>query len=504
MPIEITVPRLGWTMEEGTFVGWLKQDGEPVRSGEPLFTLDGDKALQDVEAIDSGILRIPPDGPKPGSTVRVGALLGFLMTGNEARKPWEPAAPLAAEIPAPSPKPLAVPSLALAPESIQPSRPAQRFAVTPRALRAAVERSIDWAGVRGTGRGGRIRERDILAAASLPERPEIIQASSARVVITDWTFPDLAVEEGILKPLGHEVVSRQCKTEADLISLVADADCVITQFGRLSATVVAAMAKARAIIRYGIGVDNVDLEAARGRGIPVCNVPDYCIDEVADQTLAFILAATRQVVPHTNRVRDGQWGLAVPLAKMQALRDLTVGLVGLGRIGREVVRRLAPFKCQLLAFDPVVSAADVERAGARPVASFDELLEKCDVLTLHCPSTPQTRRLVNSTALARLKPGAILINVARGDLVDTAALVEALQSGHLAAAALDVCDPEPIPGDHPLLKLPGVILAPHIASTSPRAVRKLRETVARLAASAARGELPSNVVNGVSVPRLLP
>ena len=491
-------------MEEGTFVGWLKKDGEPVRSGEVLFTLDGDKALQDIEATDSGILRIPPNAPKPGSTVRVGALLGYLMTGSEALIPREPVAPFAVELPPPGPsaKPAPAPSLALPRETLPPSRPSERVAVTPRALRMAVERNIDWARIRGTGRGGRIRERDILAAAaSLPDRSRTLGVPPARIVITDWTFPDLAIEEGILKPLGHEVVSRQCKTEADLIALVADAECVITQFARLNAAVIAAMAKARAIVRYGIGVDNVDLEAARFRGIPVCNVPDYCIDEVADQTLAFILAATRQVVPHTNRVRDGQWGLAVPLEKMKALRDLTVGLVGMGRIGREVVRRLAPFKCQVLAFDPAVSAVEVERAGARPMASFEALLERCDVLSLHCPSTPQTRQLVNSAALARLKPGAILINVARGDLVDTAALVAALESGHLAVVALDVCDPEPIPRDHALLKLPGVILAPHIASVSPTAVRKLRETVATLAATAARGELPANVVNGVSAPR---
>lgn len=321
-----------------------------------------------------------------------------------------------------------------------------------------------------------------------------------KAVITDWTFPDLCIEENIIKPLVHDVVARRCQSEADLSALCADADVVITQFAGVNATVIAAMKKARAIVRYGIGVDNVDLEAARTRGIPVCNVPDYCIDEVADQTLAFILALTRQVVAHDTHVHSGRWGLATPLAGFQALRDLTVGVIGFGRIGREVVRRLLPFKCRVLVFDPEVPAETITTAGAAVVA-FADVLAACDVLTLHCPSTPRTRKMIAAEAIAQMKHGALLINVARGDLVDTSELVAALDSGRLSGAALDVCDPEPIPAAHPLLKMRQVILAPHIASCSPTAVRKLRETVAQVAASALRGEAPRNVVNGVAQPR---
>jgi D-3-phosphoglycerate dehydrogenase / 2-oxoglutarate reductase len=316
------------------------------------------------------------------------------------------------------------------------------------------------------------------------------------VVITDWTFPDLSVEEKILKAHGIEAAARQCKSEDDLIALCAGADAVITQFARVNANVIAAMKKARAIVRYGIGVDNVDCDAARARGIPVCNVPDYCVDEVADQTMAFILATTRQVVTHANHVRAGQWGLATPLAGMKALRDLTVGVVGFGRIGREVVKRLIPFKCAVLVFDPMVPAAEIEKAGGR-AASFSKLLQSADVLTLHCPSNPQTRRLINHDTLPELKPGAIFINVGRGDLADPEALAVALQKGHLSAAALDVFDPEPIPADHPIRTLPNVILAPHIASCSVPAVTKLRESVANLALAAVRGEPLPSIVNGV-------
>jgi D-3-phosphoglycerate dehydrogenase len=317
-----------------------------------------------------------------------------------------------------------------------------------------------------------------------------------QIAVTDWTFPDLDVERTILQAHGAELVARQCKTESDVIELCANADAVITQFARVNANVVSAMRKARAIVRYGIGVDNVDLDKARERGIPVCNVPDYCIDEVADQTLAFLLATTRQVVTHANHLRAGQWGLATPLAGMKALRDLTVGVVGFGRIGREVVKRLIPFKCAVQVFDPVVPAAEIEKAGAKAM-SFEELLKNADALTLHCPSMPQTRRLMNRETFAKLKPGAIFINVGRGDLTDPDALTAALQSGHLGAAALDVFDPEPIPAGHPLLAMPNVILSPHIASCSVPAVKKLRESVANLALAAVRGEPLSTIVNGV-------
>ena len=318
-----------------------------------------------------------------------------------------------------------------------------------------------------------------------------------KVAVTDYSFPDLAVEETILQGAGHTLAAwKEKRTPAELAELVGDADAVITQFAPVNAEVIGAMQKVRVIVRYGIGVDNVDLEAARARGIPVCNVPDYCIDEVADHTLAFILATTRQVVPNSVRVRGGTWGLATPLGGMQALRDLTIGVVGFGRIGREVAARLKAFKCHVLIHDPVVAASAITQVGCE-AAALDDLFRQADVLTLHCPSTAQTRGMVSTTSLASMKRGSILINVARGDLVDSAALVAALESGQLSAAALDVFAPEPIPADHPILKRDNVIVASHIASCSIPAVRKLRETAAQLAATALRGEPLPNVVNGV-------
>lgn len=318
------------------------------------------------------------------------------------------------------------------------------------------------------------------------------------IAITDYTFPDLSFEEAVLSPAGVEILAlKEKRPPEEIADIVRNADAVITQFAPITAEVINAMTKAKAIVRYGIGYDNVDCAAARARGIPVCNIPDYCIDEVADHTLAFMLAITRQVVPNTLDLREGKWGLATPVTSMAALSQLTVGIVGFGRIGREVVKRLLAFNTRVLVFDPVVPVDEITKSGAVAAVSFEELLAQSDIVSPHCPSNLQTKQMFNTTAFANMKPGSVFINVGRGDLADSAAITEALQSGHLAGAALDVFDPEPIPRDHPIRRMPNVILAAHIASSSPPAVKKLRETAARIALQAVRGEVPPNIVNGV-------
>jgi D-3-phosphoglycerate dehydrogenase len=317
-----------------------------------------------------------------------------------------------------------------------------------------------------------------------------------KVVVTDYTFPSLDMERAILEPTGCEFVAAQCKTPAELIPLVADADYIITQFAPINAAVLATMNRARVIARYGIGVDNIDLEAARQRGIPVCNVPDYCIDEVADHTLALILATGRAVVPSWTHVKTGHWTLPVPLDAMWALKDTTVGVVGFGRIGRAVVKRLLAFGCKLLVHDPFLSPDKIKAEGCAP-ASFDELLRAADLITMHVPSTAGTRQMINRETMIKIRAGVVLVNVSRGTLIDTGALIDALQRGHVRAAALDVLDPEPIPPDSALLKMNNVIITPHSASVSVRAVRTLRESVAKTVLCAMRGEPLPNIVNGV-------
>lgn len=319
----------------------------------------------------------------------------------------------------------------------------------------------------------------------------------SHLIVTDYTFPSLGVEQRCLSPLGITVQGIMAGERTELLANLPSADFVLTQFARLDAQAIELMSRAKVIVRYGIGVDNVDLEAARQQGIPVCNVPDYCIDEVADHTLALILAATRRLVDNALHVRGGKWGLAVPIESMRCLNTLVVGVLGFGRIGREVASRLAPFKCRLLVHDPGVDVAEIEAAGCEP-ATAEALLLESDIVTLHCPSTPATHHLINGDAIEAMKPDSILVNVARGDVICTDSLLAGLRSGKIGYAALDVLDPEPPPIDHPLRNMDNVILHGHIASASADAVLKLREVAASIVALAAQGRPLPNVVNGVS------
>jgi len=319
---------------------------------------------------------------------------------------------------------------------------------------------------------------------------------SYKVIVTDYSFSDLSVEKEALASLDVKLEGVQCKTVEQVAAAVVDADVVITQFAPVKGAAIAAMNKARAIIRYGIGVDNVDLAAAAARKIPVCNVPDYCIDEVADHTLAFVLALTRNIVINANVIRNGEWKSAVPASAFHSLRSMTVGVVGFGRIGRAVVQRLLAFGCKVLVFDPVVTATAVQSAGAKLV-TLEELLKNSGLVTLHCPSMASTRGMINRQSLALMKQGSLLVNASRGDLVVTEDVVAALRSGHLAAAAFDVTNPEPLPVDSPLRSLPQVIVNSHVASASALAVQRLRGTVGEIALAALKGQPIKNIVNGL-------
>ena len=320
-----------------------------------------------------------------------------------------------------------------------------------------------------------------------------------KVAVTDYTFDVLDIEKQILEPLGCNVVSQKAATDkSQLIELVHDADCVITQFAPVTAEVISSMTKCELIVRYGIGVDNVDIEAAAERRIPVCNVPDYCTDEVADHTLAMITDLTRRITQNTLKVRSGQWTIGVPLSDMRTLRDMTVGIVGYGRIGREVARRLQAFKCRILVTDPVVSDREIASDGLE-ATTLETVIRESDLLTLHCPSTEETRGMMNRDTFASMKSGALLVNVSRGTLVITKDLVDALESGALSGAAVDVVEHEPIDSESPLLSMGNVLINAHVASASLRSGELLRTGVAGTVADYLNGKTLRNVVNGVSV-----
>ena len=318
----------------------------------------------------------------------------------------------------------------------------------------------------------------------------------AKIVVTDYTFDSLDPERQIIEAAGHELVGANCQTREELINLCRDADVVITQFAKIDESVVESMQHAKAIVRYGIGYDNVAFVKAAECGIPVCNIPDYCIDEVADHTLAFILAAIRDVRANNELIASGNWGLARGVGTMFALSDLTVGIIGLGRIGQEVAARLQAFKCRIIGSDPVLSQEQAAEWGCE-LMSQQDVFSQADVLTLHCPSLDSTKNMVNAESLATMKQGSVLVNIGRGDLVDLDALVAAIDSGHIMAAGLDVFSTEPLPLEHPIRSMPNVMLSSHVASVSPKAIKNLRESVASIALKAISGEPLPNIVNEV-------
>lgn len=316
-----------------------------------------------------------------------------------------------------------------------------------------------------------------------------------KVAVTDWGFPDLHQEKQILEPIGCVIADGQCKTAAEVAALARDADAVLTQWAPVTAEAIEAMEKCKVIVRYGIGVDNVDLEAAKKKGIPVVNVPDYAIDEVADHALSLMLSIVRKIPQIAQQVRAGKWDIA-PCRPIIGLQDRTIGVAGFGNIARAVVRRAQAFGMKAVGYDPFVPAEVFGQHGAERV-EWDELLARSDVISVHMPLTPQTKHSFNREAFRKMKPTSFLINTSRGGTVDTAALVDALKQGDIAGAALDVLEEEPIAQGHPLLAMDNCIVTSHCAWYSEQSMLRLQEYAALEVKRRLTGEKLRHVVNGV-------
>ena len=318
-----------------------------------------------------------------------------------------------------------------------------------------------------------------------------------RVVITDYDYPALDEERAVLDPIGAELVPNQARTEAELIAACRVADVVLNQYAHLTANVIATLDRCRAIVRYGVGVDTVDVAAATERGIWVCNVPDYGIDEVSDHAVTLLLAAARRLVALANAVQAGQWDVN-QVKPVYRLRGRTLGLIGLGRIGSAVARKAAPFGLDVIAHDPPRSADYFAERNVGQT-TLDELLARADYVSVHCPLTEETRHLIGERELGLMKPTALLINTARGGIVDGAAVARALRAGRIAGAALDVLEREPMPTDDPLLGLPNCLVTPHAAWYSEEAFRALKTMAAEEVARLLLGQPPRSPVNDIGV-----
>lgn len=309
---------------------------------------------------------------------------------------------------------------------------------------------------------------------------------TGRLVVLDAGFGDVTLEAAAAAPYGVEV--SEAAPGSSFLAAGTGADGVLVRYSPIPADLIERSGW-RVIGRYGVGVDNVDLDAATRRGTAVVNVPDYCIEEVASHAAALILGGWRKLDRSRQLIGDGRWDDWGALQPLRPLSDCTLGLVGVGRIGAEVARMCAPFFGRIVAFDPAGAPAGVARV------ELDELFAVADVVSLHCPLNAATANVVDASRLASMKPDALLVNVSRGGLVDQVALAAALRAGRPGGAALDVLTTEPPEPDDPLLDAPNLILTNHVAWLSDASIGRLRSLVAGRCAAFLAGEPVETVVN---------
>jgi len=317
------------------------------------------------------------------------------------------------------------------------------------------------------------------------------------VVVTDHDFDDLAIEREVLDGVAEvvELADDVDEVPQDADERLAGADAVLNLRYVIDADAIARMDDCRIIARYGIGVDNVAVEAAADRGIPVTNVPDYCLEEVATHALSLVLSLSRGLKRYDASVAAGEWdrGAATPLHRFSTR---TVGVVGYGAIGREVGARAAALGADVITSDPFLDPEDLDDDPAT-LTSFEDLCARADVVTVHSPLTDDTRGLLDADAFARMDDDAVVINVARGPIVDVDDLYDSIQAGELGGAGLDVFPDEPPTRGHPLRDHPRVVTTPHVAWYSEEAGADRRGRAAGIVRDVLTGGDPENVVNGV-------
>jgi D-3-phosphoglycerate dehydrogenase / 2-oxoglutarate reductase len=319
-----------------------------------------------------------------------------------------------------------------------------------------------------------------------------MSTAAALAVITDVAWDDVEVERGVLAPAGIELIDGSQMSDAELRTVVRSADAILTCWRRVDASLLADAQRCVTVSRYGVGLDNIDVVAATDLGMIVTNVPDYCTEEVSDHTLALILSRSRRLSEYRDQTRAGGWDNR-QVGPLHRLSSQTIGLIGYGHIGRRVADKAAAMGLRVVAWTPRTVPGTTD--GATEFVSFADLLATSDYVSLHAPLTDSSHHLLGTAELAAMRPGAYLVNTARGGLIDTDALVDALLSGRLSGAGLDVTESEPPAVDHPLRAIDSVTLTPHAAFSSVDAMREVARRAATHAASALSGTLPDCVVN---------
>jgi len=312
----------------------------------------------------------------------------------------------------------------------------------------------------------------------------------SKVIITDHSFPSIDLQRSIVESAGFRLEQAQpiCKTEQEVIERCQDAEVLLVQWAPVTRKVLQALPRVKCIVRYGVGVNNFDLEAARELGVVAANVPDFCVDEVSDHALAMILSLGRRMPQDHNHIVHGGWGIN-PFRPIPAFSDLCLGLVGFGQIARRVAHKAQAFGFTVIAYDPYVAPDLFADAGVTRV-DFAGLVAAADIISLHCPLTAETTHIINHDAIAKMKPGAILVNTSRGPVVNETDLIAALESGRVGGAGLDVFEEEPLPAGSRLRGFANVILTSHAASVSEKAVATLQIKAAEAARDFLQGKRP--------------
>jgi D-3-phosphoglycerate dehydrogenase len=317
-----------------------------------------------------------------------------------------------------------------------------------------------------------------------------MEYQSWKVVITDCDHGSIEEEKEEFGRMGVKLVLAQVQEEKDLILSCKEADGLLNQYALLTQRVLENLPKCKVVSRYGVGVDSVDLKAATDLGIVVANVPDYCMDEVANQTIAMLLTMIRKTAFFDQRVKSGQWDFhtGVPIYRT---KGKILGLIGCGKIGLEVAKKISGFGIKVIAFDPYL-----QKAGEGvELMDFDAVLKKSDFISIHCPLNDSTRHLIGDNAFKKMEKKPLLINTSRGPIIEEKALIQALKDGMISGAGLDVLEKEPPDPQNLLLKMDHVILSPHVGFYSEESISELKQRTAKNVSDVLMGRWPGSVVN---------
>lgn len=301
--------------------------------------------------------------------------------------------------------------------------------------------------------------------------------TSPRVVITDHVFKNLAFEQAVADNHGAKLEVFQCTDPDEVTRALDNASVALVNQAPVTREAMEGMTSAATIVRYGVGVESIDLTAARELGVQVANVPDYGFNTVADHTVTLLLSLLRKVSKAEKLLREKGWAKPAELAPILDFPTVTVGLIGLGRNGLAVANRLLPFGFQIIAHDPYADPEVAQKHGVKLVP-LDELFRASRGISLHTPLTPETRHLISSETISLMPEDAVIINTSRGELIDTEALVKALREGRLGGAGLDVFEIEPLPAEYELRHAPNVTLTPHLAFYSDASLKRLQQLAA--------------------------